>query len=33
MQIAIALYPEMTSLDAMGPYSVLSLIPEAEVVG
>lgn len=32
MQIAIALYPELTLLDAIGPYQVLSLIPDAEVV-
>lgn len=32
MQIAIGLYPEFTSLDAIGPYQVLSHIPGAEVV-
>jgi transcriptional regulator GlxA family with amidase domain len=32
MQIAIAMYPEMTALDAMGPYAVLALVPDAEVV-
>ncbi|MCP4434835.1 MAG: DJ-1/PfpI family protein [Actinomycetia bacterium] len=32
MQIAIALYPELTALDAMGPYAVLSQLPGAEVV-
>ncbi len=32
MQIAIALYPEFTSLDAIGPYQVLSNLPDAEVV-
>jgi transcriptional regulator GlxA family with amidase domain len=32
VQIAIALYPKMTALDAMGPYAVLSLVPGAEVV-
>lgn len=32
MQIAIVLYPELTALDAMGPYAVLSQIPGAEVV-
>lgn len=30
MQIAIALYDEFTSLDAMGPYQVLQNIPGAE---
>jgi len=30
MQIAIALYPEFTSLDAMGPYQVLQYTPGAE---
>jgi transcriptional regulator GlxA family with amidase domain len=32
MQIAIALYPEFTALDAMGPYQVLVHVPGAEVV-
>ena len=32
MQIAIALYPEFTALDAIGPYQVLSNLPDAEVV-
>lgn len=32
MKIAIVLYPELTALDAMGPYAVLSQIPGAEVV-
>ncbi|MGI9577469.1 MAG: DJ-1/PfpI family protein [Microthrixaceae bacterium] len=32
MQIAIVLYPELTALDAMGPYAVLSQLPGAEVV-
>ncbi len=32
MQIAIGLYPEFTSLDAMGPYQVLQYLPDAEVV-
>jgi putative intracellular protease/amidase len=30
MQIAIALYPEFTSLDAIGPYQVLQHLPGAE---
>jgi transcriptional regulator GlxA family with amidase domain len=32
MQIAIALFPEFTALDAIGPYQVLALVPGAEVV-
>ena len=32
MQIAIMLYPQMTALDAVGPYEVLSRIPGASVV-
>jgi len=32
MQIAIALYPKMTMLDAIGPYQVLTWLPGAEVV-
>jgi transcriptional regulator GlxA family with amidase domain len=32
MQIAIALYPGLTLLDAIGPYQVLSLVPDHEVV-
>jgi transcriptional regulator GlxA family with amidase domain len=32
MQIAIGLYPEFTSLDAIGPYQVLTQVPGAEVV-
>jgi transcriptional regulator GlxA family with amidase domain len=32
MQIAIGLYPEFTALDAIGPYQVLSNIPDAEVI-
>lgn len=32
MQIAIGLYPEFTSLDALGPYQVLQHIPGAEVI-
>jgi transcriptional regulator GlxA family with amidase domain len=31
MQIAIVLYPGMTALDAVGPYEVLRLLPDAEV--
>ena len=31
-QIAIALYPGMTMLDAVGPYQVLTWLPGAEVV-
>jgi putative intracellular protease/amidase len=32
MQIAIALYDRVTALDAIGPYQVLSNLPDAEVV-
>ncbi|MFE7589404.1 DJ-1/PfpI family protein [Kitasatospora sp. NPDC057512] len=32
MRIAILLYPEFTTLDAVGPYEVLSRLPGAEVV-
>jgi transcriptional regulator GlxA family with amidase domain len=32
MQIAIGLYPEFTALDAIGPYQVLSNLPDAEVI-
>jgi transcriptional regulator GlxA family with amidase domain len=32
MQIAIALYPHHTALDAIGPYQVFSYLPGAEVV-
>jgi transcriptional regulator GlxA family with amidase domain len=32
MQIAIGLYPELTLLDVIGPYQVLSLVPGHEVV-
>jgi transcriptional regulator GlxA family with amidase domain len=32
MQIAIGLYPEFTALDAIGPYQVLSNVPDVEVV-
>ena len=31
MQIAIGLYPEFTSLDALGPYQILQHLPGAEV--
>jgi transcriptional regulator GlxA family with amidase domain len=31
MQIAIVLYPGITALDAIGPYEVLHLMPDAEV--
>ncbi|QGG96157.1 DJ-1/PfpI family protein [Actinomarinicola tropica] len=31
MQIAIALFPEFTSLDAMGPYQVLQHVPGADL--
>lgn len=31
MQIAIVLYPGVTALDAIGPYEVLRLMPEAEI--
>ena len=30
-RIAVLLYPEMTSLDAIGPYDTLALLPDAEV--
>lgn len=32
MQIAIALFPKVTILDAIGPYQVFSGLPDAEVV-
>lgn len=32
MRIAIALYPELTALDALGPYAVLSHLPDTEVL-
>jgi putative intracellular protease/amidase len=32
MQTAIVLYPAITALDAVGPYDVLSRIPDMEVV-
>ncbi len=32
MQIAIALFDRLTALDAMGPYAVLTQLPDAEVV-
>src|SRR5512145_1066448 len=31
MRIAIGLYDDFTSLDAMGPFQVLSALPNAEV--
>jgi len=31
MRIAVFLYPGMTALDAIGPYEVLSQIPDAEI--
>lgn len=31
MQIAIVLYPGLTALDAIGPYEVLRLLPDAEI--
>ena len=32
MQIAIALYPDLTVLDVIGPYQVLTNVPDADVV-
>lgn len=32
MQIAIALFPKVTILDALGPYEFFSAVPDAEVV-
>jgi transcriptional regulator GlxA family with amidase domain len=32
MQIALGLYPKMTALDAMGPYAVLSQLPDTDLV-
>jgi putative intracellular protease/amidase len=32
MQTAILLYPDLTALDAIGPYDVLSNVPDMEVV-
>jgi putative intracellular protease/amidase len=32
MQTAILLYPDLTALDAIGPYDVLSRIPDMEIV-
>lgn len=32
MQIAIAVYPDLTVLDVIGPYQVLTALPGAEVV-
>ncbi|MEN8234870.1 MAG: DJ-1/PfpI family protein [Actinomycetota bacterium] len=31
MQIAIVLYPGLTTLDAIGPYEVLRFLPDAEI--
>ena len=30
-QIAFLLYPDMTALDAVGPYEVLARLPGAEI--
>ena len=32
MQIAIGLYPDLTLLDVIGPYQVLTLVPDVDVV-
>jgi transcriptional regulator GlxA family with amidase domain len=32
MQLAIAVFPKMTTLDALGPYQVFSGLPDADVV-
>ena len=32
MQVAIALFPRNTTLDAVGPYDVLQRVPSIEVV-
>jgi transcriptional regulator GlxA family with amidase domain len=32
MQVAIALFPRVTALDAIGPYEVLQRVPELDVV-
>lgn len=32
MRLAIAIYPGFTALDAIGPYEILSRLPEAETV-
>src|SRR3954466_11640194 len=32
MQVAIPLYPQLTALDAIGPYEVVQRVPELEVV-
>jgi putative intracellular protease/amidase len=32
MQVAIALFPRLTALDAVGPYEVLQRVPSLEVV-
>lgn len=31
MKIAIPIFPGLTALDAVGPYEVLSRLPDAEV--
>ena len=31
MEIAILVYPRFTALDAVGPYEVLSRLPDAKV--
>jgi transcriptional regulator GlxA family with amidase domain len=31
MQVAIVLYPELTALDALGPYEILHTMPDTEV--
>ncbi|MES2310519.1 MAG: DJ-1/PfpI family protein [Verrucomicrobiota bacterium] len=31
LQIAIAIYPGFTALDAIGPYEILKMIPESEI--
>jgi putative intracellular protease/amidase len=32
MQVAIALFPRNTALDAIGPYEVLQRVPSIDVV-
>ena len=32
MQVAIALFPRMTALDAVGPYEVLQRVPSIDVI-
>jgi transcriptional regulator GlxA family with amidase domain len=32
VQVAIALYPRLTALDAIGPYEVLQRVPELDIV-